>query len=151
MNLETKVEQAERCAQQAEVKAQKAEADGHYALNAPDAQRAKKSWGLTAPLHWIYGQASRLKQEGFKGRVDDLIKKVFQKINHELLLRTALRQKLIGVCRRIGIHATLKNILQKAKVQKIIYAHSDELSPRARQIYTQLLVTRVSHKNKGAH
>jgi hypothetical protein len=157
---ESKVQQAEAKAQQAEFKAQQAESIGrHYAVTL-NAVYASKSWRLTAPLRWVFGQVRRLKHEGLKSRVKAFVKKALRKINHELLLRPSLRQKLIGVSRRLGIHAALKTLLRKAQGYPASLTYSpfvndgglsqanlENLSSRARQIYADLKKV-VEEKNK---
>ena len=149
-------EKAEAKAQQAEAKAQQAESIGQHYAATLNAVYASKSWQLTAPLRWVFGQARRLKIEGLKSRIKDFAKKALRKINHELLLRPSMRLKLIGVSRRLGIHAALKTHFRKAHSQKMAHSGSaispfdskvQDLSPRALQIYIQLL--RNSNNNKG--
>jgi hypothetical protein len=159
---EAKAQQAEAKAQQAEAKAQQAEAVAHNSLAALDTVHTSKSWRFTAPLRWFFGQAKRLKQEGFQSRVKAFVKKALRKINHELLLRPTLRKKLIGASRRLGIHAALKSLLRKAQgysVSPINPPHLSRefdgtnfvrLSPRARQIYTDLKKAIEVKNTKGS-
>ena len=158
---EVKAQQAEDKAQQAEVKAQQAEAAWQYSLAALEAVHASKSWRFTSPLRWLFGQARRLRQEGFLSRVKAFFKKSLRKINHELLSRPALRHKVIGASRRLGIHATLKSLLRKSQGQSVSPNHLSRvshefeglnlvrLSPRARQIYTDLKKVIEEKNTKG--
>lgn len=160
IDLLTKAQQAEAKAQQALSKAQQAESIGQHYAATLSAVYASKSWRLTAPLRWVFGQVRRLKHEGLKSRVKAFVKKALRKINHELLLRPSLRQKLIGVSRRLGIHAALKTLLRKAQGYRASSTYSpfvndgglnhrnlENLSPRARQIYADLKKV-VEEKNK---
>lgn len=107
-------QEAEFKAQQAEVKAQQAESIGQHYAATLNAVYASKSWRLTVPLRWVFGQTRRLKHEGLNSRIKAFVKKALRKINHELLLRPSLRQKIIGVSRPLGIHASLKTLIQGA-------------------------------------
>lgn len=161
---EAKVQQAEAKAQQAEAKAQQAESIGQHYVATLNAVYASKSWRWTAPLRWVFGQARRLKHEGLKSRIKAFAKKALRKINHELLLRPSLRQKLVGVSRRLGIHASLKTLLRKAQGHSASSTYSllvndaglsqtnlENLSSRARQIYGDLKKTVEQKNKKGNH
>ena len=160
VQAEAKAQQAQEQATRAEIKAQKAESIGQHYIPTLNAVYASKSWRWTAPLRWVFGQARRVKNEGLKSRIKAFIKKATRKINHELLLRPSLRQKLIGVSRRLGIHASLKTLLRKAqghpasstylsfvKDGGLNQPNLENLSPRARQIYADLKKA-VEEKNQ---
>ena len=107
-------------------------------------------WGrLDDLVCWTVIQAKRLRIEGLTSRIKAFIKKVLRKVNHNLLLRPALRQRVLYWSHKLGVHAKLKSLLAKAqgKHQSVYSAtqgfanppsdlHS--LSPRARQIYIDL-------------
>ncbi len=160
--MESQSIQGLKLAQQAEAKAQQAESIGQHYAATLNAVYASKSWRLTAPLRWVFGQARRLKHEGLKSRIKAFAKKALRKINHELLLRPSLRQKLIGVSRRLGIHASLKTLLRKAQGHSASSTYSpyvndgglsqtnlENLSPRARQIYADLKKAVEEKKKMG--
>lgn len=145
--------------QEAEAKAQQAENIARNYAATLNAVYASKSWRWTVPLRWVFGQARRLKQEGLKSSIKAFVKKALRKINHELLLRPALRQKLIVVSRRLGIYAVLKTLLRKIQSQMMAHSGSaissfdskvQELSPRSLQIYMQLQRSKSSNNNRGS-
>jgi SAM-dependent methyltransferase len=156
---EAKAQQAEAKAQQAEAKAQQAESISQHSAAMLKAVYDSKSWQLTAPLRWIFGQVRRLKHEGLKSRTKAFVKKTLRKTNHELLLRPSLRQKLICASRRLGIHAVLKTLLNKAQGYPVTTLYSsktgnyvlnelnlESLSPRAGKIFINL--KKFVEKNK---
>jgi FkbM family methyltransferase len=153
--------QAEAKAQQAEAKAQQAEADS--AKYAEQLQRtyASNSWRITAPLRWTLTQAKRLSAEGPKSRVKAFIKKVLRKVNHDLLLRPALRQRVLRWSGKLGLYTTLKSLQLKAiGHHQSTYSDAQDfanqpaslqnLPPRARQIYAELKAAIEQH-HKGYH
>jgi FkbM family methyltransferase len=146
---EAKAQQAEAKAQQAEAKAQQAENDSQQFLTQLHRVYGSRSWRITAPLRWLYGQARRLRQDGLKARIQSFIKKVFRKINDELLLRPGLRQQLIGWFKILGLEELLKRLHAKAhgqlthsnglrSDQSALTRQLEILPPRAQQIYDDL-------------
>lgn len=110
---------------------------------------ASKWWRLAALLCWTVIQAKRLRTEGLTYRIKAFIKKALRKINHNLLLRPALRQRVLYWSRKLGMHTKLKSLLAKAQgQQQSVYSATQgfsnhptdlhSLSPRARQIYIDL-------------
>jgi len=114
---ETKAQQAETKAQQAETKAQQAETVSALYIAQLQAVYASKSWRVTAPLRWVLIQAKLLCTEGPKSRIKTFIKKALRKINYELLKRPVLLQRVIRMCRKIGLYKWLRAIHEKLQFQ----------------------------------
>lgn len=87
--------------------------------------------------------------KGLKSRLKAFVKKALRKINHELLLRPELRQRVLRWSCKLGVYAKLKSLLAKAQFQpqsvfalpqsfKNLPAEFQNLSPRAQQIYIDL-------------
>ncbi len=142
-------QQAEAKAQQAEAKAQQVENESQQFVTQLHAVYSSRSWRITSPVRWLYGQARRLRQEGLKARIKAFNKKVLRKINHELLLRPGLRKKLIGWFKIIGFEAWLKSLHAKGhgqhsyssglgSGQSSLTIQLENLPPRAQQIYDNL-------------
>jgi FkbM family methyltransferase len=153
---ESKAQQAESKAQQAESKAQQAESKAQQSLTATvqhmaqlQAVYASKSWLVTAPLRWISTQAKCLRTEGITSRVKAFVKKALRKINQELLLRPALRKRVLHLIYNLGLYDQLKLLMTEALGgEQRAYSITQDfmkrpidfqnLSPRARDIYLEL-------------
>lgn len=143
---EAKAQQAEAKAQQAEAKAQQAQNNSQQYLTELNAVYVSKSWRLTAPLRWVFGQIKRQHNEGLTVRLKAFVIKILRKISHELLIRPRLRQQLIIWSRRLGLDAFLKRMHAKAHVfsngmganESSVAINLENLSPRAEQIYGDL-------------
>jgi FkbM family methyltransferase len=165
-NLAIKAQQAIAKANQAEAKAEQAEAKAEQAIF--DSQQffaqlhsiyASRSWRITAPFRWVSAQVKRLRREGLTTRTKKFIKKILRKINDELLLRPRARQKLILWSRKLGLKVLLKLLHAKAHGQipssngllsdQYSLTKLENLSPRAQQIYDNLLHTIGQQKLGG--
>jgi FkbM family methyltransferase len=157
---EAKAQQAEIQAAAAEAKAQQAEIATHQYLAQLHAVYASKSWRVTAPLRWMLMQVKRLRGKGLKSCIKAFVKKTLRKINYELLLRPALRQRLLHWSRKLGLHAKLKSLLADAQGQPQSFYPSSQsfenpstgfqsLTPRARQIYINLKQAIVHHQKEN--
>lgn len=143
---EAKAQQAEAKAQQAEAKAQQAQNNSQQYLTELNAVYVSKSWRLTAPLRWVFGQIKRQHNEGLTVRLKAFVIKILRKISHELLIRPRLRKQLIIWSRRLGLDAFLKRMHAKAHVfsngmganESSVAINLENLSPRAEQIYGDL-------------
>ncbi len=118
---DTKAQQAEAKAQQAEAKAQQAEAKAHQAHIASEQHLtqlrnvyASKSWRVSAPLRWGFGQIKRLHREGFKARLKAFVKKTLRKINNELHRRPAFRSRMVMLGKSFGVFFLLRLLGSKA-------------------------------------
>jgi SAM-dependent methyltransferase len=154
---EAKIHQAEAKIHQAEAKIHQAEALSIHHILQLQGVYASKSWRVTAPLRWTYTQARLLRAKGLKSRIKAFIKKALRKIDHELLVRPALRQRVLDSCRKLGLHARLKSLRvnvhgqhQSAYSSSQYFANQptnfQSLSPRARQIYGDLMQAIEQHK-----
>ena len=112
-----------------------------------------RSWKLTGPLRWVNGQVRRLKYEGLEKRLMAPAKKILRKINHQLLLRPKLRQRVIRCSKWLGLFERLKSIQRGLiNVDPITVIETvpldistqrlemdpQHISPRAQQIYSEL-------------
>jgi hypothetical protein len=108
------------------------------------------------PAFWLLVQLQLLKKYGLKIRIKAFMRKFLLKINHELLVRTTLRRKIVDVCRRIGIYTLLKRFLLDAQYlsteipSKQEKKYFENLSPRGFQIYKDLKNT-IEKNTKVGH
>lgn len=147
--MEVQSKHALELAQQAEAKAQQAYIAAGQHMAQLQSVYASRSWRVTAPLRWTFAQVKRFRAEGLNSRIKALIKKALRKINHGLLLRPALRQRVLYWSHKLGLYAKLKLLLAKTQGQhQSIYSSTQyfenqpadlqNLSPRVRQIYADL-------------
>jgi len=163
---ESEAKAKESKAKESEAKAQHAQAVEAKNITELQLLYASKSWQITAPLRWTVTQAKRLRAEGPKLRVKAFIKKVLRKVNHELLLRPALRKRVVRWSLKLNLHAILKSLLTKALLTQAqgqyqsLYpskqyfpnqpADFQTLSPRARKVYVDLKQA-IQHHQKESH
>lgn len=114
-----------------------------------------KSWRITAPLRWANLQFMRVRQDGIKGRARAFAKKVLRKINHELMLRPVMRQRLIVLGHKLGIYSELRAlhhrtvaILSQVELS-VLSTGREQMSPRAKQMYLELKDA-IERQHKGS-
>lgn len=160
MQAEVKAQQAQEQAMHAEAKAHKAEAASTQHMAELQAVYASRSWQLTAPLRWAFKQTRSLRKDGLKSRIGAFSNKALRRLNHELLIRPALRQRMLNWSRKVGVHGRLKTIITKAQGYPQSFSASFQesinhspypeiLPPRAKRIYTDLTQAIEHHQKEN--
>lgn len=106
--IEIKVKHVEAKAQQAEAKVQQAEAVAALHIKELRTVYSSRSWRMTAPLRWYFGQMRLLRADGFSSRLKALVRKSLICLDKALLVRPALRRKLLSFSHGLGVYHILK-------------------------------------------
>jgi len=160
-HFQTKLDQAERRAREAEDKLAK--------LNAElQAVYASRSWRITIPLRWFSLQIQLLRKHGFKSRLKALIKKLVRAIVGKSInfinSHTQIRRSCVSIALKLGLYERIKTLFIRAqhfsyedKLAENQISNNDlivsnavgYLSPRARKILDDLRREIKAQKNRG--
>lgn len=154
------VEQAQQISQQAEERTQQVEVLvaqqiqlSEQRLQQIESIYQSRSWRITAPLRWPIHQLHLLNQYGLKVRLGAFLRKVTRRINHALLKKPRLRNRLVQLTKAIGLYKTLQklknNLREPSRQQSFQDQNVDDLSPRARRIYEELQRATARKKAEG--
>jgi SAM-dependent methyltransferase len=149
LQAEVKAQQAEVKAQQAEEKAQQAESTAQEAEDALNVIYSSHSWRITAPLRRLGIQSRRMRHPV---RALKIARRAHGfHLEHRLITffnkRPTLRRRFARVAKKLGIYNKMRNHYFPSRIspqwQPQVFDYStdsaDELTPRARMIYQDLL------------
>lgn len=168
MQTEAKALHAQEQYIQAEAKAQQAQAALDVHLTQLHAVYASTSWRITAPLRWPIHQWLLLRQHGPKSRAKALTKQVLRKLLPAVVARPRLFSWAKHLTNTLGLTERLKPFVRSVfkmhshplvtsapssevirKEASFLLNASPHLTPRARQIYTDLK-TAIEHHPNGS-
>lgn len=131
----------------AEARAQRAEASAQEMKQQLDVMLASRSWRLTAPLRWGSTQWQRFREEGVKGRVKALFKRILRALVAFVDARPAIRGVLVTCSHRLGLYSVLRSrylrtisptSLDVNKPEGSLLTSEDQLTPRGQIIHERL-------------
>lgn len=151
-HVEAKVQRAQERTLEAESRATAAEANAMAEIvRAQGVQDqlarvlASRSWRITSPLRWLGLQARRLRDQGLKGRLVALAKKIARPFVRRTIAMVerhpGLRHAIVALARRLGLHELLQARYLRATGRAAPAAArtpGTSLSVNAEQIYEEL-------------